>query len=97
MASASNSELGRSYRARRAALPLPQGDLCPFFGIDPKCPGPMWPTQRLQTDHAIARVLGGCDSGLRWSHGSCNEAAGARLGNRLRARRQGRKWVDRWA
>lgn len=92
----SNADYGRQYRRRRAELESPYGRQCPFFGVDPKCPGAMIQGQRLQTDHAVPRALGGAAGPLRWSHAKCNEAAGARLGNRLRAR-QGRRWVDRWA
>lgn len=82
---------GRQHQRRRAELPKPEGDPCPF------CRLPMWPTQRLQADHAVPVRFGGEDSPLRWAHGPCNEAAGARIGNRSRARRQGPRWVDRWA
>lgn len=91
MSSTSSADYGRQYRKRRAELPPPQGDPCPF------CQLPMWPGQRLQTDHVVPRALGGASGPLRWAHGRCNEAAGARLGNQARARRSGRRWVDRWA
>jgi 5-methylcytosine-specific restriction endonuclease McrA len=84
----SSSDYGRPYQRRRQALPKPEGDPCPF------CHRPMWPHQRLQTDHLVPRALGGGDGPLRWAHGKCNEAAGARLGNR---RRSARRWIDRWA
>lgn len=86
----SSAELGRAYRRRRAELPPPDGAPCP------RCRQPMWPTQRLHAGHVVDRALGGSDGPLQWEHGACNEAAGARLGNRLRARRLGPKWVDRW-
>lgn len=85
------SHYGRSYRQRRAELPDPFGLLCPF------CRLPMLEGQRLQTDHMIPARFGGADSPLRWSHGKCNEAAGARIGNTTRSRRQGPRWAGRWA
>jgi hypothetical protein len=84
-----SADYGRPYRRRRAELPEPNGEPCPF------CRLPMWPGQRLHSDHSIPRVLGGADSPLRWSHGRCNEAAGARLGNRRRGVQ--RRWMNRWA
>ncbi len=74
-----SAELGRQYRKRRAELPEPWGMPCPF------CRRPMLASQRLQTDHVVPRAFGGSDSPLRWSHGRCNERAGAQLGNRLRS------------
>lgn len=86
----SNADYGRPYRRRRDELESPFGRPCPF------CRRPMLRGERLQTDHAVPKALGGADSPLRWAHGPCNEAAGARLGNKIRGRRSGRKWVDRW-
>lgn len=74
-------------RARAAALAaLREGeDMCPF------CRRPMLAAQRLDYDHALPVSQGGADGPRRLSHASCNRAAGARLGNRSRAR-GGRCW-----
>ena len=80
--------LGHDHRQRKAALPDPSGQPCPF------CHQPMWPGQSptrngrmlsdLEADHVIPRALGGEHSPLRWAHRTCNRSAGATLGNQLR-------------
>ena len=65
--------LGAAHRKLRKMLPKPCGEPCPF------CGKPMWSSQRLQLDHVVPRVDGGAAGPVRWAHGSCNEAAGARL------------------
>ena len=85
--------LGNEHQRRRRETPVPWGSLCPLG-----CGQPLVPGQRLQFDHATPRALGGTGEDSRWVHGRCNEAAGARLGNRLRARRATpRRNGQRWA
>lgn len=84
--------LGYSHRQARQELPPPAGEPCPY------CNAPMWPTMKLDADHADPRALGGRGA-LRWTHSTCNRRAGAVLGNRLRglAVREPDRWTDRWA
>lgn len=90
--------LGADHQRRRRETPVPFGMPCPFFGVDPKCPGLLLPGQRLQFDHATPRAFGGDGTDSRWAHGRCNEAAGARLRNaRRRGMSQLRRWTDQWA
>lgn len=79
--------LGHAHRQERERLlPLAYGKTCPYFGVDPRCPGPMLKGQALDLDHGRARALGGRtgDGTGRIAHTSCNRRAGARLGVRLR-------------
>jgi hypothetical protein len=46
----------------------------------------MYAWQRLHGGHARSRALGNTGPPDRLEHGSCNESAGARLGNALRRR-----------
>lgn len=71
--------LGWEHQKRRASTPVPYGTVCPLG-----CGRPLLPGQRLQFDHGTPRALGGDGSDSRWAHGKCNEAAGGRLGNRMR-------------
>jgi hypothetical protein len=68
-------------RLKEALLPTAYGRLCPFYGVDPRCPGPMLRGQVLHLDHIVPRALGGGSSAAnaRISHGPCNTRAGARL------------------
>ncbi len=81
---------GSFHQKRRAAMPAPVGQACPF------CAGPMWPSQRLHLDHQIPSVLGGAYGPVRWSHGSCNSSAGSRLKNELLRRPVKPRWANRW-
>lgn len=85
------SNYGRPYRRRQAELGEPWGMPCPF------CSKPMLQGQRLQTDHVVPVHIGGADGPLRWAHGKCNEAEGAKLGNLLRGRPPKPTWNHRWA
>lgn len=52
------------------------------------CHRPIRPGQAWDLDHAHALALGGdLDGPVHPAHRSCNRAHGARIGNRLRARR----------
>lgn len=77
--------LGPEHRALRAALlaALVEGTPCPFHGVDPKCTGGMYRSQKLHLDHATPRRLGGDLSSARLAHAGCNVRAGAKLGNHL--------------
>jgi hypothetical protein len=67
-------------KARIRALDMmPNGALCP------RCNRPMYKWQRLQLGHTVSVAMGGSNGPTRIEHGVCNESAGARLGNRLRA------------
>lgn len=75
---------GRPHvRAKAAALAaMPDGWPCVY------CRLPMYRWQRLDFDHVIPLILGGRPDGeRRLTHARCNRSAGARLGNRRRARR----------
>lgn len=84
--------LGHAHQKERARLLAEAvGRLCPYHGIDPKCPGIMTePTRDLHLDHGRPRALGGQtgDGTGRIAHGACNQRAGARLAHRLRAQRK---------
>jgi hypothetical protein len=56
----------------------------------PRCNRPMYKWQRLQLGHVISVAMGGSNGPTRIEHGTCNESAGARLGNRLKAIRRKR-------
>ncbi|MGW0764657.1 hypothetical protein [Streptomyces sp. NPDC002676] len=74
---------GEHRKARAKALKqLQDGEPCPF------CGRPMYPEQDLDYDHAVPLAVGGGGGERRLSHASCNRAAGARLGNRMRAKGQ---------
>lgn len=62
--------LGHAHQQRRAAMPAPNGDPCPY------CTEPMWPDDDLDADHVIPRAKGGAAGPLRWSHARCNRRAG---------------------
>ena len=60
--------------AEQAGTPL----VCPWFTLDPGCPGPIHPRSVWDIDHAVQLVDGG-DLGLanqRPAHTSCNRRAG---------------------
>ena len=78
--------LGWSHQQLRRRLPRPNGQLCPFFGDVPGCPGPMFADDDLDLDHVRPRSEGGASGPVRWAHASCNRSAGASLGNAQRAR-----------
>jgi hypothetical protein len=82
----SKPQYGRAHRkARDKALDMmPNGALCP------RCNRPMYKWQRLHLGHAVSVAMGGNGGSTRIEHGSCNESAGARLGNRLKAMRRNR-------
>lgn len=84
--STTRSGLGWEHQKARAAALAVFVDGTPCW----RCRRPMYRGMRLQLDHTTPRALGG--QGPRaLVHGSCNEAAGARLGNQLRRlRRHGR-------
>lgn len=93
--------LGRKHQLARARLvaalvdgtPCPRRSICgglPMFatpaaaaaaGLPPK----LW---KLDADHVIPRALGGANGPLVLSHAHCDKAAGAALGNKLRAARR---------
>lgn len=78
---------GWPHRRRRAAL-LPRA-----YGTDcPMCGRTMAAGQALDLDHSTPLVLGGQGVGDRIVHASCNRAAGAAVGNRLRGNRPTRRW-----
>jgi hypothetical protein len=68
----------------RAIDAMPNGAPCP------RCNRPMYKWQRLQLGHVVSVAMGGSGGPTRIEHGSCNERAGARLGNRLRRIRRRR-------
>jgi HNH endonuclease len=75
--------------ARHAALAaFVNGTPCP------RCGQPMHLGQHLDYDHLTPIALGGINSPKVLSHRHCNRAAGARLGNKLKAARQrtSRRW-----
>jgi len=89
----SGSATARGYgwehqQEKARLLPLAYGQLCPYWGVDPKCPGPMLHGQQLHLDHIVPRALGGRTGGNRIAHGDCNQRAGSRLAHRLRGARQ---------
>jgi hypothetical protein len=61
----------------------------------PRCNRPMYKWQRLQLGHVVSVAMGGSDGPTRIEHGSCNERAGVRLGNRLKAIRRNRYRANR--
>jgi hypothetical protein len=73
----------RKARDRALAM-MPNGAPCP------RCNRPMYKWQRLQLGHAVSVAMGGSNGPTRMEHGSCNESAGARLGNRLKRIRRKR-------
>jgi hypothetical protein len=79
-------QYGTEHRkARDTALDMmPNGAPCP------RCNRPMYKWQRLQLGHVVSVAMGGSNGPTRMEHGSCNESAGARLGNRLKASRRKR-------
>jgi 5-methylcytosine-specific restriction endonuclease McrA len=81
------------YKTNRAhVLTLAIGNWCPFFGIDPRCPGMMHAGQRLSCDHRIPVSRGGGNDlgNLRGAHADCNRRAGQRAGGKVSNDRQGR-------
>ncbi len=85
MSSSTKQGLGADYRRRRALMPPPVGDPCPY------CTQPMWPDQALDADHVIPRAVGGGVGPLRWSHAPCNRRAGGRSSHDVRGIRS-RSW-----
>ena len=77
-------QYGRAHRkARDKALDMmPNGAPCP------RCNRPMYRWQRLHLGHVVSVAVGGSNGPTRIEHGTCNESAGARLGNRLRRNRR---------
>lgn len=86
--SAEDRGLGVAHRQRRANLPKPQGDPCPY------CSQPMWPDMKLDLDHVVLRALGGADGPVRWAHARCNRQAGGKVAAQFRVRRavRSRRW-----
>jgi len=81
--------LGYTHQRRRAQLlPRAYGTVCPYAGVDPRCPGLMLRGQALDLDHATPRALGGTLAGARITHRGCNRRAGSRLGHALRRARR---------
>lgn len=76
---------------RKALLPAAIGTRCPIAG--PRCDGLMSDPRRMHLDHTLPRALGGT-VGDRIVCMPCNCGDGARLGNRLRARRS--RQLPRW-
>jgi hypothetical protein len=72
----------RAHRRRRDELLAELVDGGPCF----RCGDPMYRWQRLHADHSQAVALNPAAEADVLSHGSCNEAAGARLGNAMRGR-----------
>ncbi len=74
---------GAVHRKRRAALlPLAYGKLCDLCGKT------MEVGQRLQLDHSQPLALNKNSVGDRMVHGSCNQRAGAQLGNEVLQQRK---------
>ena len=74
--------LGHQHQERRRRLLAAhvEGTICPFFGIDPKCPGPMYSDQDLDADHSTPRDGGRVASVAdRLAHRPCNTRAGQRM------------------
>lgn len=85
--------LGTAHDKERARLlPLAYGRPCPYYGIDPKCPGLMLEGQKLHLDHGRPRALGGRtgDGTGQIAHAGCNQRAGARLGRAIQLMQRGR-------
>jgi hypothetical protein len=85
---------------RKRLLPHAYGKPCPYYGVDPRCPGLMERGQALDLDHGRPRALGGRtgDGTGRIAHHGCNLRAGARLGGRLsHARSRRRMQVEQQA
>ncbi|AEA27911.1 hypothetical protein Psed_5784 [Pseudonocardia dioxanivorans CB1190] len=73
----------RHRRNRRRLLAAHvDGNPCALCGL------PMYRSQDLHADHSDPRALNADSDADRLVHGSCNTSRGARLGNRLRARRR---------
>jgi len=88
-ASSTARGLGTEHQAeRRRLLPTAYGQLCPYHGIDPLCPGVMQHGDKLHLDHIHPRALGGgTGSNGRIAHGPCNQRAGSRLAHQILAAR----------
>jgi hypothetical protein len=82
-ASTTSKGLGWAYQQQRKQLlaAMPEGHPCA------RCGRPMYRGQPLEADHFPGRMYGGPQT-LKLSHMRCNRRAGARAGNRRRARRQ---------
>lgn len=92
--SATHHLLGYDHQQRRTALlPAALGTRCPIAG--PKCDGVMVDPKRMHLDHSTPRALGGT-IGDRIVCMPCNCGNGARLGNRLRARRNRVRQLPQW-
>ena len=81
--------LGAEHARERARLlPTAYGQLCPYHGVDPQCPGVMNHGDKLHLDHIYPRALGGGTGGNgRIAHGPCNQRAGSKLAHQILAAR----------
>lgn len=94
--------LGAAHqRLRRQLLPAALGTRCPGPWAGPRstrCTGLMTDPARMDLDDRVPRVYGGTSytTGARICCRPCNRGHGARLGNRLRARRTPRPAPPEW-
>jgi hypothetical protein len=83
----------RIASAEQAGHPL----VCPFWSVDPQCPGTIRSTDTWDVDHGVQLVDGG-DIGLgnqAPAHTSCNRRAGQRtaIWQRTQTRTRVRRWL----
>ena len=73
-------------RLREELLPRAIGKLCPFYHVDPQCPGLMLQHHRLALHHLTHIALGGqtVRENVRIAHHDCNLRDGSRLGGVMR-------------